>query len=79
MICPTNQTLETDPGQSTATTAWIGPNTTDNSQMNITTTCNASTGSQLKIGQTDVVCEAWDMSRNYASCAFTIQVKGKRY
>ena len=79
LICPTNQTYQTDSGQAKALAVWPAPNATDNSKKNITLTCSKDSGSQLTIGQTDVACKAWDPSGNHVKCTFTFDVIGKRY
>ena len=76
LICPTNQTLQTDSGQPTAIAFWTGPNATDNSRKNVNITCSTDSGSQREIGQTKVVCEACDLSGNHATCTFTVDIKG---
>ena len=77
LICPTNQTFETDSGQPTAVVVWTDVKATDNSGENLIVTCNSDSGSQFEIGLTEIVCEAWDLNRNHAMCTFTVYVKGK--
>ena len=79
LVCPTSQTFETDLGQPTAIAVWPAPNATDNSKKNVSIICSKDSDSQLKIGKTDVVCEAWDPSGNHAGCTFTVDVIGKKY
>ena len=77
LICPVNQTLETDLRQPTAAAVWDNPLVTDNAKISPSVTCNANSGSLFEIGQTNVLCEAWDSNGNYATCTFTIDVKSK--
>ena len=78
LTCPTNQSLETDYGHATAVAVWFPTNATDNSGKNLTTTCNADSGSQFEIGESDIVCETWDPSGNHATCTFAIKVIGRK-
>ena len=75
--CPANQTKETASGLSTALVVWTEPQATDNSGEQTNITCNAKSGSQFEIGETEVVCNARDPSGNEAVCSFIIKVKGK--
>ena len=78
LICPTNRTFETNSGQPTAAAEWNGLIAADNSGKNLTTICSADSGSQFEIGQTEIVCEVWDLDRNHATCIFTVDVIGKK-
>ena len=75
--CPGNKTLETMPGQPTAVAAY-DPKVFDNSRQNLNASCSAESGSQFEIGQTDVICEAYDPSGNRAMCHFTVDVQGEQ-
>ena len=75
-FCPASQTTETGPSESTAVAKWAFPEATDNSGFtNIT--CDTESGSLFEIGETDVICEALDLSRNSDGCTFSINVLGK--
>ena len=75
--CPTNQTKNTVPSQSTAIAVWTDLQANDNSGITPNVTCNLKSGSQFRIGQTEVVCEARDPSGNQAICTFIIEIIGK--
>ena len=76
MSCPTNQSLETNPGLPTAVAVWQDPNVTDNSGDMPNVTCNPVSGSKFPIGQTLVTCEAVDGNSNNNKCIFQLEVKG---
>ena len=78
LICPTNQTLETDSGEPTAVAVWPDLYASDNSGKNHSKACSEVSGSKFEIGQNQIVCQAWDMSRNNARCTFTVDVIGKK-
>ena len=75
-ICPANQILGTNPGQSTAVAVWQDPNATDNSGDKPEVTCDPVSGSKFNIGNTLVACEAIDSSGNNKACTFQIGVIG---
>ena len=77
LSCPANQTKNTAPSQSTAIAVWTVPQATDNSGITPNVTCSFDSGSHFQIGQTEVVCEARDSSRNQAICTCVIEVIGK--
>ena len=77
MFCPNNQSTCTDFNQSSARVTWIKPNVTDNSGQTPNVKCSAEPGSEIGIGKTDIICRSSDSSENQATCAFTLQVKGK--
>ena len=77
VVCPCNQSLEADIGQSTAAVSWT-VQATDNSGLNPTIICSTDSGSQFEIGITEVVCQALDASGNSASCEFTVQITGEK-
>ena len=77
VICPTNQTLESDPNQPTAVVVWTSPVATDNSNLIPTFSCSKHNGSQFKIGETKVDCQAIDKVGNPAICSFNVVFKGK--
>ena len=70
--------MHTDLGQPTAVGVWIYKNAADNSGKNPALTCSSDSGSQFEIGQTEIFCEAWDLSGNHATCTFTVDVRGKK-
>ena len=74
--CPSNQSLETNLGKSTAVVNWTNPIATDNSRQHPTVTCEAESGSQFGIGETKVICEAVDVAGNRATCVFTVNIQG---
>ena len=75
ITCPGNKTLETTPDQPTAVAVY-NPNVSDNSGQYLNVSCSIESGSEFDIGQTDVICAAYDPSGNQAMCYFTIEVKG---
>ena len=75
--CPENQTKYTASNLSTAEAVWTEPQVNDNSGLPSTISCSFESGSQFKIGQTEVTCEARDANGNEAFCAFTVEVIGK--
>ena len=76
VMCPLNQTSETDFNKHTTTVVWNQLVATDNSQLTPTVTCNAANGSQFEIGETEVICQALDQAGNLAMCSFIVNVKG---
>ena len=77
IACPTNQTVNTDPSQAYATVVWTDPQVTDNSGQISTIICDIKSGSQFRIGETEVICQAVDSTGNQENCTFTVKVKGK--
>ena len=77
VICPTNQTLETDLNNSTALVVWNNPVAIDNSKETPTFTCNVENGSQFEFGETEVICQAVDQAGNQATCSFIVDVLGE--
>ena len=75
--CPHNQSLETNPGQSTALVVWPDLEASDNSEHRPTATCSVNSGSKFSIGETEVICAAIDLAGNRATCVFTVQIEGK--
>ena len=74
--CPTNQTVNTEPSQAYATVVWTDPQVTDNSGQIPTITCDAKSGSQFRIGETEVIYQAVDPAGNLATCTFTVKIEG---
>ena len=77
LMCPPNQTIETDFNMPSAKVVWNDPVATDNSNLTPTVTCNVENGSHFEIGNAQVVCQAVDQAGNQAICAFIVEVKGK--
>ena len=76
IVCPVNQTVITQPSQANATVVWTDPQATDNSGQNLTIACDADSGNDFKIGETEVTCEAVDPTGNQATCTFTVKIEG---
>ena len=80
IICPANQTVFTDPEQSTALVVWEAP-TVDSEAAEVSIdTCYPGSGSSFTIGLQKVVCEATNV--NYADenmCHFYVNVIGKSH
>ena len=77
VICPTNQTTETDLNRFTAVVVWTTPVAIDNSKLIPEVTCDKENGSQFAIGETEVMCQARDRAGNQATCSFIVDVAGK--
>ena len=77
MICPANQTVETDFNNSAAMVVWTALVATDNSNLTPNVTCSAENGSRFEIGETEVMCKALDEAGNQANCSFIVDVVGK--
>ena len=76
IACPVNRTVNTEPSQAYATMVWTDPQATDNSGQIPTITCDADSGSNFEIGETEVICQAVDPTGNHATCKFTVKVEG---
>ena len=55
---------------------WTDPQVTDNSGQIPTITCDTNFGSQFRIGETEVTCQAVDPTGNQATCTFTVKIEG---
>ena len=77
-FCLNNKTTFTGFGQPTAIVVWDDLQATDSSGKQFTVTCSVESGSQFGIGETEVVCQAVDPSKNQETCVFTVEVKGKK-
>ena len=66
----------TNTGKHTAVVEWQTPTITDNSGDIVNITCSPESGTEFTIGQTDVTCEAVDISGNRAACSFNVSVTG---
>ena len=76
ITCPGNQTVNTEPSQAYASLIWNNSQVTDNSGQIPTITCDTESGSQFRIGETEVVCQAVDSTGNQATCTFTVKTEG---
>ena len=74
--CPTDQSFETNLGESTVVVNWTNPEAIDNSGQNLTVTCSLESGSHFEIGETDVICQVNDLAENSTTCNFTVQIEG---
>ena len=72
---PTNITVDTDLGMSTAVVAWEGPLAVDNSGSQ-TLTSSHGPGSSFKIGVTVVLYTSVDSSGHKATATFSVLVEG---
>ena len=77
IVCPDNQTVNTEPSQAYSTVVWTDPQVIDNSGQIPTITCDADSGSQFGIGENKVICQAVDPTGNQATCTFTVKIEGK--
>ena len=75
MPCPGNQSLETKPGQLTASAVWQDTGVFDLSGNMSSVTCHPLSGSEFPIGQTWVTCRGAD-GLNNITCVFQIDVTG---
>ena len=72
---PSDVTINTDTGLSTAVVTWDEPTASDNSGS-ATLTSSSSSGSAFSIGDTVVTYTAVDGSSNQVTAYFTIKVAG---
>ena len=79
ITCPVNQTVNTQPSKANASVVYTDPQATDNSGQIPTITCDAESGSQFWIGETEVTCQAVDPTGNQATCTFTVKIKGSLF
>lgn len=77
IVCPYDQTHESEPGKPTAVVSWDAPATNDNANISPTVHCDTDSGGDFQIGQNRVKCTALDPSGNKATCSFTVFVEGK--
>ena len=76
--CPSDQTINTDSGNSTGTATWSAPTASDNSGV-VTLSPDYNSGDAFSIGNTTVTYTATDSSGNSVStCTFLITVVGKK-
>ena len=76
IICPVNQTVNTEPSQAYASVVWTDPQVAENSGQIPTITCDADSGSQFRIGESEVTCQAVYPTGNQATCSFTVNIEG---
>ena len=82
LICPANQTIATDHGQSTALVVWTKPSVDFPVEVSIEM-CEPASGSKFAIGETKVVCEAEHIHHHMyhehdeKACHFYVNVTGK--
>ena len=76
LVCPDNQSVQTDQGKSTVVVEWDEANVSDNSGTVAHVSCNQQSGTNFSIGETVVTCKAVDKSRNRAECSFQVNVTG---
>ena len=77
--CPNNQSLVTSSGQPTAVVFWTNPEARDNSEETPTVTCSVESGSEFRIGENEVICDALDASGNQATCSFHVTMEGNNF
>ena len=77
ITCVSNQTVDTGKGRDTAIVEWEDSKASDNSGNVSRVICNPQSGTNFTIGQTTVICEAFDGSGNRAACSFQVNVTGK--
>ena len=78
ITCPINQTIKSEQNKAHATVVWTDPQVTDNSGQVPTITCDAESGSQFGIGETEVTCQVVDPAGDQAMCMFTVSIYGKK-
>ena len=71
--CPSNISVNTDPGQCTATVNWAVPTASDNCGIS-TFTSNFNSGDVFPVGTTTVTYTAVDSAGNTATCTFNVTV-----
>lgn len=73
--CPSNISVNNNPGLCGAVVSWMPPSATDNcSGVSIVQTAGPSSGSTFPIGVTNISFTATDASANTAVCNFTVTV-----
>ena len=78
--CPTSQMQTfTTAGKATGIIDYPQLTTSDNSNMNVSITCDVMPGFLLPIGEKTVTCTATDFSGNEITCSFEVVVIGKLY
>ena len=75
--CPTNQSVDSDPGQCAAVVNYNLPTATDNCapSVNVTLTSGLSSGSLFEVGTTTNTFEISDTSGNVSLCTFNVTVQ----
>ena len=77
VITCVSKSVNTDNGLDTASVLWDGPKVSDNSGNVSHVICDPQSGTNFTIGETSVICEAFDGSGNRAECSFQVNVTGK--
>ena len=77
--CPSNVTLFTNIGNSTAFHRWNLTEVSDNSGLLPVTNCSSAMTTYFPLGQNEVLCSAVDNSSNDAMCNFFVFVIGKDF
>jgi hypothetical protein len=73
--CPSNVSVATTPGQTSAVVNYPPPTVTDNSP-GVSVVCSPASGASFPVGTTTVTCTATDSEGNKASCSFIVGVGG---
>ena len=73
IICPSDITSNTAPGECGAIVAWKGPEAVDNCGT-VNVWCSPSSGTLFAQGTTKVMCTATDGSGNSTNCSFNVTV-----
>ncbi|RKS50750.1 putative secreted protein (Por secretion system target) [Gillisia mitskevichiae] len=74
VTCPSNITINTNPGENFAIVTYAPATATDNCSAKVTRTKGLASGSQFPIGPTLVEYTATDGAGNFAICSFTVTV-----
>ena len=77
--CPSNETVETGEGMSTASASWTAPTASDNSgeMPTLNQTMGEASESDFSIGSHKIEYTAEDSAGNTATCCFYVFVLGK--
>ncbi|XP_072017381.1 uncharacterized protein [Amphiura filiformis] len=74
--CPeTRVETETDPGKATAMVQWLDPVPTDSTDYVYKATCYPISGTNFNIGNSSVVCKAFDRRGIKKTCRFDVRVE----
>ncbi|GHA37159.1 hypothetical protein GCM10007103_18130 [Salinimicrobium marinum] len=74
IICPSNITTTTDPGENYATVTFPNATATDNCSASVAQTGGSTSGSQFPVGTHTITFTATDPSGNSFDCSFEITV-----
>ena len=72
--CPDDIIRTPDPGENTATVAWVGPSAKTKTSEDATVTCEPPSGSQFAGGEKTVECKATQPGGGEATCSFKVAV-----